>query len=67
MPKRLKQSPPPPDVLSPPKGFRTYMAALGRKGGIVSGARRMDTLTAKQRSAIARKAARARWAKRKAG
>jgi len=36
---------------------------LGRKGGLVGGKRRAEKLSAEQRSAIARKAARARWAK----
>lgn len=42
-----------------------YMSALGRKGGQVSGKRRMQNLTDKQRQEIALKAARARWAKRR--
>jgi hypothetical protein len=49
----------PPDVLS------AYMSELGRKGGKVGGKRRLETMTHEQRSAIALKAARARWAKRK--
>lgn len=65
MPKRLKQPPPPPDIPTRPKGFTTYMQALGRKGGQVSGARRMTNRTPKQRQALARKAARARWQKKK--
>jgi hypothetical protein len=48
-----------PDVLS------AYMAALGRKGGRVSGKRRMANLSPEQRVEIALKAARARWAKTK--
>jgi len=39
------------------------MAELGRKGGKIGGKRRMKTMTAKKRKAIARKAARARWKK----
>ena len=39
------------------------MAAMGRKGGRKGGKRRLDTMTAEQRSDIALKAARARWAK----
>jgi hypothetical protein len=35
--------------------------ALGRKGGLKGGNARAASLTAKQRSAIAKKAARARW------
>ena len=46
--------------------FRERMQALGRKGGQVSGARRMENLTPAKRRSIARKAARTRWAKRKA-
>jgi hypothetical protein len=41
------------------------MTALARKGGRVSGSRRMTNLTPKQRQTIARKAAKARWAKKK--
>lgn len=51
-------------ALKPPKGLSAYMAALGRKGGQVSGERRMKNLTDEQRQEIALKAARARWAKR---
>ena len=40
------------------------MQAIGRKGGQVSGARRLEHSTPKQRQARARKAARARWAKK---
>ena len=35
--------------------------ALGRKGGLKGGKARAEKLTPKQRSAIARKAAQARW------
>jgi general stress protein YciG len=41
--------------------FRARMAELGRKGGKVSGARRMKNLTDEQRQEIAARAARARW------
>lgn len=37
--------------------------ALGRKGGLKGGKARADSLTAKQRTEIARKAAAARWGK----
>jgi hypothetical protein len=37
--------------------------ALGRKGGLRGGKARANKLTAKQRSEIAKKAAKARWAK----
>jgi hypothetical protein len=54
--------PPKPRV---PKGFGDYMSKLGKRGGIVSGSRRMTNLTAEQRREIASKAARARWAQAK--
>jgi len=38
-----------------------YLADIGRKGGKASGKARMDKLTPEQRSAIAKKAAAARW------
>lgn len=38
--------------------------ASGRKGGLVGGAVRASTLSAEERSAIAKKAARARWGAR---
>jgi hypothetical protein len=37
--------------------------ALGRKGGLKGGKARAKNLTAKQRSEIAKKAAKARWTK----
>ena len=58
MPKRNKQPLPP--------AVTAYMSALGRKGGTISGARRMTNLTPKQRQAVARAGARARWNKKKA-
>jgi len=39
------------------------MAAMGRKGGKIGGKRRMQTMTAEERSAVAAKAAQKRWAK----
>jgi hypothetical protein len=56
MPKQSKQ-------LAPE--VTAYMAALGRKGGAVAGARRMTNLSATKRRAIARLGAEARWAKKK--
>ena len=41
------------------------MAALGRRGGRIGGKRRMETMTQAERSAVALKAARARWKKAK--
>ncbi len=40
-----------------------HAVALGRKGGLKGGQARAKKLTAKQRSEIAKKAARTRWAK----
>jgi hypothetical protein len=42
------------------------MAEMGRKGGKIGGKRRLQTMTAEQRSEVALKAAKTRWAKRKA-
>ncbi len=39
--------------------------ALGRKGGLIGGKARAEKLTAAERSAIAKKAAKARWNKEK--
>lgn len=41
------------------------MANLGRRGGKIGGKRRLETMTPEQRSAVALKAARARWSKRR--
>jgi hypothetical protein len=41
------------------------MAEMGRKGGRIGGKRRLETMTDRQRSAIARKAAKARWSKKR--
>ncbi len=40
------------------------MKALGHRGGKIGGKRRLETMTPEQRSAVALKAARARWSKR---
>jgi len=45
--------------------LREYLRELGRRGGQVSGARRMTNLTGEQRREIAARAARARWKRRK--
>jgi hypothetical protein len=41
-----------------------YMAAIGRKGGLIGGKQRLKTLSPAERKEIAAKAARARWAKK---
>ncbi len=40
-----------------------YLSELGKKGGKASAKVRMETITPEQRSAIAKKAAAARWKK----
>lgn len=47
----------------PPSDKNPHAVALGRLGGQKGGPARAKTLSPKQRSEIARKAARARWAK----
>lgn len=42
-----------------------YMAQIGSKGGKIGGKRRLQTMSAKQRSDVAAKAAKARWSKSK--
>lgn len=49
------------DDPDPDKGKDPAAVALGRKGGLKGGKARAKKLTAKQRSAIAKKAAKARW------
>jgi hypothetical protein len=41
------------------------MAEMGRKGGRIGGKRRLDTMSARERSKVAKLAARARWSKKK--
>lgn len=41
-----------------------FMKKMGSKGGKIGGARRMETMTAEQRSDIALRAAKARWNKK---
>src|SRR5689334_3372217 len=38
-----------------------FMSEMGKKGGKIGGKRRLETMTAEDRSAVASKAARARW------
>lgn len=47
-----------------PFNLSSYMAAMGRKGGMVGGKRRLVTMTAAQRKKAAAKAAAARWGKK---
>ena len=46
-----------------PADLSAYMSAIGRRGGIVGGKRRLVTMTAAQRKKAARNAAVARWGK----
>ncbi|MGH9426801.1 MAG: hypothetical protein ACRD2L_10940 [Terriglobia bacterium] len=48
-----------------PDGKNPYAVALGRLGGKKGGLARAENLSAKERKAIARKAAKARWSKEK--
>ena len=41
------------------------MAEMGRKGGRIGGKRRLETMTDRQRSQVAKRAANARWSKKK--
>ena len=41
------------------------MAEMGRKGGKIGGKRRLETLSDRRRSQIAKQAAQARWSKNK--
>ncbi len=52
-------------VPAPLSGLSAYMAAMGRKGGLVGGKRRLVTMTPEARKRAAAKAARARWGKPK--
>jgi hypothetical protein len=51
----------------PPKTTKSeisrVMAAMGRRGGKIGGKRRLETMTPKQRTDIAKKAAKSRWNK----
>jgi hypothetical protein len=48
------------------KAKNPHAVALGRKGGLKGGKKRWEKVTAEERSAAARKAAQARWAKARA-
>jgi len=47
------------------KAKNPHAVALGRKGGLKGGKARFAAMTAEERHTLARKAARARWAKAK--
>ena len=48
----------------PTDSVREYLASIGRKGGLKGGKARAQALPASKRRAIARKAAKARWAEK---
>jgi hypothetical protein len=48
-----------------PEEVSKVMAALGKRGGKIGGKRRLQTMTQEERSAVALKAAHARWKKAK--
>lgn len=58
--RRFEESQPNPATIS------QVMAAMGRKGGKIGGKARMDSLSAKGRSALGKAAVAARWAKYRA-
>ncbi len=47
-----------------PSSVKEYLAQIGRKGGLEGGKARAKKLSAEERSKIASKAAKSRWAKR---
>jgi hypothetical protein len=58
-PEAVAPAPQPRSVIS------QVMAEMGRKGGRIGGKRRLVTMTAKERRAVALQAAHARWGKKK--
>jgi hypothetical protein len=48
-----------------PPDLSSYMSAMGRRGGMVGGKRRLVTMTPEARKSAAAKAAQARWGKAK--
>lgn len=54
-------------VLDPETVIREHMRKLGAKGGKISGSKRMENLSERQRKEIAKKAAAARWGRKDGG
>jgi hypothetical protein len=48
----------------PAESISQYLARIGRNGGLKGGKARAQRLTASERKAIAKKAAKARWSKK---
>jgi hypothetical protein len=55
----------PETTVQAPPDLSSYMAAMGRRGGMVGGKRRLVTMTPEARKKAAAKAAQARWGKSK--
>lgn len=56
----------PPEAPAPSRSvISQVMAEMGRKGGRIGGKRRLETLSDRRRSQIAKQAAQARWSKKK--
>ena len=53
----------PPAAPAHPSLIAQVMAEMGRKGGRIGGKRRLETMSSRQRSLVARNAAKVRWAK----
>jgi hypothetical protein len=51
-------------AIAVPLDLSAYMSAMGRKGGMVGGKRRLVTMTPDARKNAAAKAAQARWGKK---
>jgi hypothetical protein len=49
----------------PSESVSQYLAKIGRSGGLKGGKARAERLPASKRKAIAKKAAKARWSKKK--
>jgi hypothetical protein len=47
------------------KQVSMFMAEMGRRGGKIGGKRRLETMSPKERSQVARRAAEARWGGKK--
>lgn len=62
----VETQPPEPEPVAPASLslISQVMAEMGRKGGLIGGKRRLETLSDRRRSQIARNAAKARWAKK---
>ena len=54
------------DRMTEEEALRRHLSRLGKKGGPKGGKARMASLTPRQRTALAKKAAAARWGKRTA-